>query len=302
MALRIIRETDPIEVRQLTIAIYAPPGLGKTSLGFTAEKPLLLDFDGGAYRAKNRKDSVPVSSWADVDGITEQDLADYKTVIVDTAGRALDALTAHIIDDNPKLKGYGGALSLQGYGVLKTAFVSWMKRIHGYGKDLILITHLDEQKKGDELIERLDVQGGSKGEIYKTADAMGRITLANKQRYLNFNPTDTAFGKNPAGLPPLEIPDFANVPDFMAQVIRSIKDKLNEMTEAQRQAAAEMADWNARFMEASTVDEFNALIPECEKASESVRDNVKRLLLKVAKDKGIKFDRKSKTFEPKEAA
>src|SRR5690606_12335554 len=115
--------------------IYGAPGLGKTSLAFTADTPLLLDFDQGAHRAANRKDIVQVRAWGDVTSITEDDLAPFNTIIVDTAGRALDALTADIIRRNPKL-GRGGALTLQGYGALKAEFIAWLKLLNGFGKDV----------------------------------------------------------------------------------------------------------------------------------------------------------------------
>ena len=83
MALKIVRAADPIKVERLNVCLYAPPGVGKTSLAFTAEAPLLLDFDQGAHRAANRKDSVRVTSWSDVADLTPDDLAPYKTLIVD---------------------------------------------------------------------------------------------------------------------------------------------------------------------------------------------------------------------------
>lgn len=302
MALKITKESDPIEVKHLTFSIYAPPGLGKTSLAFTASKPILLDFDHGAYRSAFRKDSVVVEQWADVDGITAADVADYDTIVIDTAGRALDALTAHLIADNPKFKGYGGALSLQGYGALKSTFTSWLKRLNSFGKDVIMVAHSSEQRNGDDVIERLDVQGGSKEEIYKASDAMGHLTTRNKERLLVFDPTEAAFGKNPGQLSPLTVPHFAETPDFMAQVITDTKAKLNEMTEAQKAAAQELQQWSERFDEAEDADTFNNLKAECDSASDEVRDNVKRLLVKKAKDKGLQFDKQAGEFRQPEAA
>ncbi len=296
MSIRITKASDPIRVENLVSVYYAPPGLGKTSLGFTAEAPLLLDFDGGVHRSQFRKDSVRINNWADVESMTESDLASYKTIIVDTAGRALDVLTADLIRKNPKLKGYGGALSLQGYGALKPAFVGWLRMLQGYNKDVVLLAHMDEQKNGDEMIERLDVQGGSKGEIYKCADAMGRLQLINGNRVLNFSPSDTAFGKNPAQLPPLSVPDYKAEPLFLAGVLQSIKDKLNESSAATLAEQARLEELKASFEFLETPDQFTAKVAEMKKAS----PKDKALLVSVADTKGFTFDKAAKQFVAKE--
>ena len=300
MTLRILKATEPLTVEQIVLTLYAPPGIGKTSLGFTAEKPLLLDFDQGAYRSANRGDSVQLKSWAEVASITGDDLKGYKTLVVDTAGRALDHLSRDIIATNPKM-GRGGALTLQGYGELKAKFIAFTGLVKSFGLDIVLIAHAEEQKSGDDVIERLDVQGGSKQEIYKSSDMMGRLKIKNGKRVLNFNPTDTSFGKNPAGIPETEVPNFTTDPQFLAGIIAATKTALNKMSDAQLKAAAELVDWQAKFDEAATVDAFNALMPETEKASEDARANVKRLLVKVAKGKGIEFDGTAKTFKAKAA-
>jgi len=301
MALKITKETDPIQVEHLTLCIYANPGVGKTSLAFTAEAPLLLDFDGGAHRSKNRKDTVRVNSWADVSNITESDLAPYKTIIFDTAGRALDMLSIDIIKENPKL-GYSGALSQQGFGQLKSRFIAYKNLVNSFGKDLVLVAHSSEQHKGDDIIERLDVQGSSKNEIYKSADLMGKLSIVSGKRLLNFSPSDTAFGKNPAGFPALDVPDFAINPNFLAGVIANTKAALNRLTEEQKEVQNLLANWHAKMEELSTVDDFNKAIPETQQADERVRDNVKRLLASRAKTKGYEFDANLKQFKEKAKA
>lgn len=294
MPLKIIKSSDPICIERINLCIYGAPGLGKTSLAFTAERPLLLDFDNGAHRAANRKDTVRVQTWGEVADLTADDLAPYSTVIVDTAGRALDALTADIIRRNPKM-GRGGALSLQGYGQLKVEFVAWLKLINSFGKDVVLIAHMDEQRNGDEIIERLDVQGGSKNEIYKAADAMGRLTIREGKRLLNFSPTDAAFGKNPGQLEPMEIPHPDRAPAFLADVIQSIKDKLNAMTEEQRKAQEVLEVWRDSINAMDGADDFNAALEQVKKQPEAVRS----LFVAAAKSKGYVFDKKvGKYVEP----
>lgn len=296
MGLRITKSTEVIETKRITMCLYAVPGVGKTSTAFTAEKPLLLDADRGSHRVRNRGDVVQIEKWEDVTEMTAADLAPYRTVIADTTGRLLDILTPKIIAADSKM-GRGGALTLQGYGKLKSEFISWLKMLHSFGLDVILISHSDEKQNGDDMIERLDMQGASKNEIYKSADVMGRLYLKNGKRMLNFSPADTAFGKNPANLPPLEVPDFSAEPHFLAGVIAQIKASLNEMSAAQTAAAALHAEWKARIDKAASADDFTGLIGPTKEADETVRENVQRLLVKAAREKGFAFAKASGKFE-----
>lgn len=294
MSLRIVRSADPITVTRLNLALYAAPGLGKTSLSFTADKPLLLDFDRGAHRSANRKDIVQVETWDDVAGITAEDLEGFNTVIVDTAGRALDVLSADIIRKDPK-KGYGGALNLQGYGQLKSQFIAFLKLLNGFGKDVVLIAHMEEQRSGDEIIERLDVQGGSKGEIYKAADAMGRLSIRDGKRMLNFSPTDAAFGKNPGQLEPLEVPHPDRNPTFLAEIIQQIKDRLNTMTLEQAAAQENIDKWRLAIADVEDADGFNGLLAEVKKQPKVIQ----ALLADAATAMGLTFDKTAKAYVAK---
>ena len=291
MTLKIIRQDEPIFVKQLILCLYSNPGIGKTTLSFTADKPILFDFDKGAYRAANRKDIVPIDSWDDVINITPDDLSNYNTVIVDTAGRALDFLSADIIKKDPK-KGFSGALTLQGYGVLKSRFASWLSSLKVIGKDVVLIAHSSEETKGDDILERLDVQGGSKGEIYKSADAMGRLYLLNGKRTLSFSPTDTAFGKNPGCLMPMIIPDVSTDQGTLSTIITAIKDKLNAITEDQKKRQGMIADWTAKFQECTTAEQYNNMVKEVKNADKAIIDIVKGELHRQATAAGFTYDKK----------
>jgi hypothetical protein len=284
MSLKITHAADPITVERLKLVIYGQPGAAKTSLAFTADKPLLFDFDGGSYRAANRKDVVRISQWSEAASVTQGDLEPYATVIIDTAGRALDMLTTDIIKADPK-KGVGGALSLQGYGVLKARFGAFLNLLNSFGKDVILVAHMEEKQRGDEIIERLDVQGGSKGEIYKSADAMGRLVIEGGQRWLKFSPTDAAFGKNPGQLDPLKVP-AADSPDFegfLGRVIQQTKDRLNAMSEAQTEAVAEQKWFAETLPKITDAAGLNGILTRASKASRAckllVRDRAKALRL-----------------------
>lgn len=261
MALRIISATEPISVETIILMTYAVPGWGKTSLAFTAGEPLLLDFDRGAHRSAYRRDSVPVESWADVAQMSEDDLAPYDTIIVDTVGRALDVITADIIRDNPKMGRKDGALTLQGYGALKGRFAQWMRRLRSFGKDVILLAHANEQRDGDDLIFRPDITGGSYAEVFKVADgvAFGYVTDQGK-RMLDWNPGERHVGKNPAELDPHPVPHLTQEPRYMAGLAAMIKGRIGALSEAAQEIVATVNEWRQRVEDATDADAVNALV------------------------------------------
>lgn len=300
--LKITKASDPITVDRLNVVIYGPPGLGKTSLAFTAANPLLLDFDSGSHRAYGRKDTVRITDWSDVANMGAEDLAGYDTVVMDTAGRALDALTVDIIKANPK-HGRGGALTLQGYGELKARFIAFLKLLNSFGKDVVLIAHMDEQRSGDDVIERLDVQGGSKNEIYKAADAMGRMSMVGQKMLLRFSPSDAAFGKNPGQLEPLEIPhcEKPEYNGFLADVIQRTKDRLNQLSEDQKAALEEQKWFREALPKVEDADGINGLLERAKDGGKAC----KALLNDRAKELDLTFDKASGEFvavKEKEAA
>ncbi len=112
--LNIKTASDPVELKGFNVVIYGQPGIGKTSLAFSAEKPLLLDFDNGVHRSEYRKDFVPINEWQEVANIQAQDITEYKTIIIDTVDTCLDYLSAGIIKRNPKMGNRNGGLTMQG--------------------------------------------------------------------------------------------------------------------------------------------------------------------------------------------
>jgi hypothetical protein len=293
MSLRITKASDPMLVERINICLYSGPGVGKTTMGYTANNPLLLDADEGSYRAGNRKDTVLVQKWEDMAAVEASDLAPYSTVVVDTAGRALDKLTVSIIGGNPKL-GRAGALTLQGYGELKAKFTAWMKMLNSLGKDVVLLCHMDEQRRGDDVIDRLDVQGGSKGEIYKSVDAMGKLYVQGKERMLDFSPRENSYGKNPGAFDIIRVPSPLPA-DFLAVLIQQIKDKLNYLGKQQKAEQDMIEEWTIAIEACTTAEEFTRYIPEATKAGTVV----KMLLHTAATKKGFAFNRLTGCYEAK---
>ena len=292
MALKIVPASEPLPVSNIVLTMYSQPGLWKTSTAQTAADPLTLDTDKGIYRAFNRRASVTITKWSDVASMNAEDLAPYKTIVVDTVGRALDCLAQDIIEGNPKMGRPDGSLSLQGFGALKSRFAQWMSFLRSQGKDIILVAHMDEQKSGDETMERIDAQGSSRNEIYKSSDAMCRIRLdAKDNRYLDFDPRQGGFGKNPAQLPKIPIPDLHTDPAFFAKVIEQIKTALNNQTKVQAEAVKQTDEWAEAVSDADDLPTVNLLVGLAKERKLS--KGHKGLLAEKAKDLGFTFDKKT---------
>jgi hypothetical protein len=298
MALRIVKAEEPIKVERINLCLYGVPGIGKSTTAFTAENPLLLDFDRGSYRAANRRDIVQITAWSDVSAMTQEDLAPYSTIVIDTAGRALDFLSTAIMNTDPKMRNRSGGLSLPGFGALKSQFGSWLKQLNMFGKDVILVAHMDEQKNGDDIIERLDVQGGSKAEIYKSVDAMGRLFVKGGKRVIDFSPREGSFGKNPAQLPELEIPNIADNPRFLAETIAKIKAHLNEFSEEQKVALKAIEEWSDAVDGYTKVEEFNKNLTAIKTAPKMAQ----KKFAEAAAAKGFDFDKKTNVYVEKVCA
>jgi hypothetical protein len=293
MTIKITKATDGILTENLIILIYGTPGVGKSTLAFSANRPLLLDFDLGAQRAVGRKDSVQIHNWSDVANLSAEDLIIYDTIIIDTAGRALEILTASLISSNPRLARSTGELQLQGYGALGVAFKNWLIKLRNFNKDIILICHDKEEKNGDNLFVRPDAIGSSRIELTKVADLMGYFFMDNKSRKIDFNPTENHLGKNCAQIQEQNIPNIAENPNFMAELLEQAKQLMNAKSDEQLKAEAEFNVSLALIAEALTADECTALTKD---AQITANVALKHKLLAHATELGFIYDRKIAAF------
>lgn len=292
--IKILRADEPITVKRIVKTIYGPPGVGKSTLGNTAAKPLVLDFDNGAHRAALRQDIVPVSSWQDVVSINADDLAEYETVVIDTVGRALDFLSADIISSDPKM-GRAGSLTLQGFGQLKTRFSAFLRHLIMMDVDVVLIAHSEEQHKGDDIITRLDAHGASKNEVHKCSDVMGLVAIDGGRRVLRMSPTATSYGKDPAGLGDVAIPSCEGGSSALAIVIQTVKDHLNQQSAAVLEAKKEQDTLVVTWQEMDA----ELLTSEAKRLSEeNAPKRLKAALMQVAKEAGMTWDREAGEFVP----
>lgn len=284
--MKIIKPTDAITVAHPVVLLYSEPGYGKSTLGYMTRRPIVVDYDRGAHRAQNRQDTVQPETWAEVEELLASDMSRWDTFVVDTVGRCLDMLALQIIADEPK-RGYQGALDQKGWGILKGRFQALLARLRGLGKDVVLLAHLREDKDGDERRMVPDIQGGSYGEVLKSADLVGLLTIQAKKRYLEFSPSSRSVGKNPAGWKLTEVPNYADKPAFLSGLLDDARKKLGAMSEESAKAAAMIADWSATIEDLDR-DGVLVTVPTVRAIKEPlIQAQVKAMLWKKAKALGL---------------
>jgi hypothetical protein len=206
----LIRKPYELSVQtRIKALIYGQAGMGKTTLALSAPKPLLLDFDGGVHRVNygHQQPTVQITSWKDCEAVLKEDLSEYETLIIDTAGKMLDFMAEDIIARNPKMGKSNGSLALQGYGERKGAFRQFVKSVMMMNKHLIFVAHRDSQKNGDEIRYVPMFGGSSYDDLVTELDLVGYLEADGRKRKITFDPTDRNDGKNTCNLPAImELP------------------------------------------------------------------------------------------------
>ena len=272
MSLNIIPADQALNISAIITYIYADPGLGKTSLGFTADNAISFDFDRGAHRTGElrRGAVVPVQQWSDIENIKEQDLAPYNTVVIDTVGAMLEAIKTHLLKTSTNRQS-DGALKLKAQGLANMKFKQYINTLLSFGKDVVFIAHASEDQNGDQVIYRPELGGKNRNELYRIADIMGYMTTVTtgegkNARVINFKPSPTHHAKNSGALGgetgEVWVPDLKVNPAFLADLIRDAKAHINTLTPAQLANAKALEDfenWKQSCEEAMHAGDLNQL-------------------------------------------
>ncbi|WP_179998059.1 ATP-binding protein [Acinetobacter sp. YH12239] len=272
MALPIIEANQTLLVQAIIVYLYADPGLGKTSIGFTGDKAISFDFDKGAHRTGElrRGAVVQVQQWSDVANLTPQDLAPYNTVVIDTVGAMLESIKTHLALNNTN-KQKDGSLKLKAQGLANNIFKQYVNTLIASGKDVVFIAHASEDQNGDQIVYRPDLGGKNRNELYRIADIMGYLTTVTtgegkNARVISFKPCPTHHAKNAGGLGgetgEVWVPDLKQNPTFLADIIKQAKDHINRMTPEQLEtikADQDYENWKQSCTEAQHAGDLNQL-------------------------------------------
>lgn len=315
MSLNIIPADQALNVSAIITYIYADPGLGKTSLGFTSDKAISFDFDRGAHRTGElrRGAVVPVQQWSDIENIKEQDLAPFNTVVIDTVGAMLECIKTHLLK-TANNRQQDGALKLKAQGLANMKFKQYINTLLSFGKDVVFIAHASEDQSGDQIIYRPELGGKNRNELYRIADIMGYLTTVTtgegrNARVINFKPSPTHHAKNSGALGgetgEVWLPDLKDNPTFLADLISQAKNHINTLTPAQLASAKALDDlenWKQSCEEALYTSDLNHLTETLKLDKEHIYyQNMRQAMLIRAKAMGLTFDKQRDTWiEPPE--
>lgn len=309
----LIKKPSEIEIKQtLSALIYGQPGIGKTTLGCSAPNAVLFDYDGGVQRINgaHQVPTVQIKEWDETNEALkeiEEEMPECQTIVIDTVGKMLDFMSANIIKNDPKMSMRDGSLSLKGYGVRKTMFVNFLKRVSSMGKNVIFIAHEKEEKRGEETVKRPEVGGSSANDLVKELDLVGYMQAIGKDRTITFDPNESYYAKNTCSLPSIiKIPvvvDEKGVAKGDNNFFSSIIETYKEAQENNKNATSEYEDLmdliRGYIEDANDLEAINELVEKLPTMQHVF--NSKMLASKLLNDKavklGLKFNKLNKRYE-----
>jgi hypothetical protein len=291
-----------VQVASKTL-LYGQPGIGKTTLALSSPDPLLLDFDKGLHRVDPRhlSPAVQVESWDDVLDVLSEDLSEFKTLVIDTAGKMLDFMSAYLIKTDPKLGKRDGSLTLQGYGARKTMFVNFLSRVSNLGMHLIFVAHEREEKNGDEKILRPEIGGSSSGDLIKELDLVGYMEAHGKQRTISFDPCEKFYAKNTCKLEAvIKLPDVDKQPNnLMSQIISGYQQSLRDRQKMANDYSEFLdfaKDQVDSIVDAESANEVVEWAKHCQTHIWDSKLQTSRMIKAKAVELGLTFDREKGAY------
>ena len=234
----LIRKSNEIERPQnVRVMIYGQSGTGKTTFALSSPKTLLLDFDNGVHRleAQHRTDVLQVRSFQDVLSVLQEDLSEYKTVVLDTIGKMLDYIIIYVCGQKQP--------RIQDWGKINQTFSDFNRTLYHSGKNVIYVAHRDVRKEGDENVFVPALREKSYSSIVADLDLLGYLEMTDKGRTITFNPTTRNDGKNTCQLPnQIVLPNVAGKENgcFEEMILKPYRDVCLRQSETEKAFSAVM--------------------------------------------------------------
>lgn len=194
----LIRKFNELEIsRFLKILLYGQAGMGKSTLGISAPKPLLIDFDGGAKRINKAHlhdvGIVQVANWTEAMNVLNEDLSAYDTIVVDTLGKMMDFIINYKCPGRvPRINDWNG---------INAEFGTFTRKLSSLQKHQVFICHRDTRREGDDTVFIPALREKNYNSIVTELDLLGYMEVREKKWTVTFDPTNRNDGKNTCNLP-----------------------------------------------------------------------------------------------------
>lgn len=292
--------------------VYGQPGLGKSTLALSTPNPVLFDFDGGIQRVNGafQCPTLQVQNWNEVLQALEEletQSNDFKTIVIDTAGKMLDYMSTYIIQQDNRLGKRDGSLTLQGFGARKIMFINFLKRVSMMGKHVIFVAHEREEKDGDIRIVRPEIGGSSAGDLIKELDLVGYMQAIGNKRTISWTPQEKFYAKNTCNLPPMqEIPIIIDAQgkiighnEFMSNIFDNYDNYLKQETNTRKEYDELISEIEGEVACISDAEQANSYVLSMKDKKQIWDSNAhaKSLITDRCKELGLKFNKNTKKYE-----
>ena len=320
MAIKKANELD-FSNKKISMLLLARPGVGKTTLAYSAPKPLLIDLEDGVDRVEacyrndvmtadpNLKDKEKYHSF--IKDITTEDLSNYDTIIIDSLGKFIELVTPVVIDENP-VNGQkdGKTLSLKGYGAISAKVTEFIKLIKSLGKHIIFIAHVTELSDGDVVKVRVNIPGGTKDKIWDDIDLGGYMTFLGKKRVICFTPTEQYDAKGTHGITgTYDIPELRSTLNggknednkFLTHLFNTYIEELNtskKTYETDKDIYDNAMKVLGKIQIVKNVEELNSVVEEIKTTKHALtsREELLSYVQSKALEIGAKYDKETKCY------
>ncbi len=199
---------NPAEIqdteKKIRMLIAGYPGIGKSTLGLSAPKPLHIDVDFGIDRIepRYRKPYIQPQIYDEIlEDLTPENVKDFETLVFDTGGKLINLMSLWAIKKDPKYGQRDGSLSLKGYGFVGKEFVRLMDYcFYELKKNIVIIFHATEEKDGDNTRLRIKVEGQTKNNVWEPMDLGGFVEIYGNDRTIGFSNCERYFAKGTRGI------------------------------------------------------------------------------------------------------
>jgi len=300
------------ETNKFRVLIAGYPGIGKTTLGLSAPKPLLIDVDFGINRvmASARKDFIQPNTYDELLNDLKGDLSDYETIVIDTGGKLLELMKAYVIKNDIKNAKKDGTLSLQGYGAVGREFTRFMNYIYfELRKHCVIIFHAVEEKQDEETKLRILVEGSTKNTVWQNVELGGFIEMRGDKKTIGFNNCERYFAKSSFGIKgiyPIPELDGTIQNDFLTKLFEQANKNIQEESkifEVERKECEELVNKYSEIISTMTIENVNEIMEQIKSIDNHILTSEKEIkdhFKKKIEELNLVWNKETKQYEVKQ--